>query len=586
MNKVTNLDNDHESTSAQSTFVRTQFLDIHLKQVVRSCSGLFVCALVIFALLLTKVETVWPYLWLVSVLIVLTSRVITYRSWLNSTEDHMQAISVWHFIQGVLFGLPIIAFGKFSDIDRTIISIILIAISTASVSTTNGYQHKYLWFITPMLIPLSAAWVITSSNINSPLWAIYSLSFLLVLYFLYLTGLGRDLFRLFNESCQIRFMEQKNNAILQIALEEAKNASLAKTRFLASASHDLRQPMHTIGVLLAALGMRQLDDRSREIVDVLGTVNASLASQLDGLLDISKLDAGVVAPDFKVYRLDDMLRAHVSKIALAEKKEDLYLRVHASQEVLVRTDAVLLDRILMNLIGNAIKFTEIGGIDITLSATNDKAILEVTDTGIGIAENYQTLVFQEFYQIGNPERDRNAGLGLGLSIVKRLCVLLDVHLHLISEPGQGCRFVLTMPLVFDAGHQLAKKELTEACQLPPMTVLVVDDEIDIRTGMRLLLEELGCTVVLADGITQAVNAARVQKFHVVFSDYRLRADENGIDAIGHVRVIQPGINAVLITGDTAPERLQSAKNAGIKMLHKPVSFDDIVKQLQIASADA
>jgi CheY-like chemotaxis protein/nitrogen-specific signal transduction histidine kinase len=392
--------------------------------------------------------------------------------------------------------------------------------------------------------------------------------------------LGKDLFSVFNESCHIRFSESEKNQKLILALDEAKNASLAKTRFLASASHDLRQPMHTIGVLLAALRLRTLDERSREIVEVLGTVNDSLSSQLDGLLDISKLDAGVVTPDLQVYKLGDLVRAHVAKITLSDEKEKLYVHVHAATDVLVKTDIVLFERVLMNLTGNAIKFTEQGGIDITISATDEKVILEVADTGIGIASNFQNLVFQEFYQVGNAERDRTAGLGLGLSIVKRICSLLNIHIHLISAIGQGSRFVMTMPLVRNTDFISMKKTTQETIHLPVMTALVVDDEIDIRTGMRLLLEELGCKVVLADGIDQAVAAAKVHQFDVIFSDYRLRGDENGIDAIGHVRVVQPGVDAVLITGDTAPERLRSAQNANIEMLHKPVSFEAILKQLR------
>jgi K+-sensing histidine kinase KdpD len=299
--------------------------------------------------------------------------------------------------------------------------------------------------------------------------------------------------------------------------------------------------MHTIGVLLAALHMRTLDERSREIVEVLGVVNNSLASQLDGLLDISKLDAGVVIPDLLVYRLSELVRAHVAKITLSDGKQNLYVRLHAATDVLVQIDIVLFERILMNLTSNAIKFTEQGDVDIAINATDEKVILEVADIGIGIASNFQNLIFQEFYQVGNSERDRTAGLGL--SIVKRICQLLNTHIHLISVPGQSSRFVLTMPLVKYAPHVAMKKIAQEAVYLPAMTVLVIDDEIDIRTGMRLLLEELGCAVILADGIDQAVAAAKTHKFDVIFSDDRLRGDENGIDAIGHVRAIQPGVYA-------------------------------------------
>lgn len=560
-------------------FIENQYISVFLKQRVRSHAGLALCAIAMYAILISKIDGFYPHIFLFISLVLNLIRIFFTPYILGLYPNKIATISKLHLIHGIAHALPLLGFAYLGDIEKAIITIIFLTVSTASVSTTNGFKNQYLWFVAPLLIPLSLAWAFLDNSITQS-WESYTLAFLIFVYLLYLIGLGKDLFAVFDESCRIRFLESENNLKLQAALVEAKNASMAKTRFLASASHDLRQPMHTIGVLLAALGMRPLDERSREIVDVLGTVNNSLASQLDGLLDISKLDAGVVQPDLKVYQLHELVKNHVSKILLTDQKQNLYVRVHALQEVNVLTDIVLFERVLMNLTGNAIKFTEQGGLDISISATGQKAILEVSDTGIGIASDMHQLVFQEFYQVGNPQRDRTAGLGLGLSIVKRICELLKIHIHLLSAPGQGCRFILTLPLVKDTNHTSSKTYAQTEVQLPAMSVLVIDDEVDVRTGMRLLLEELGCSVVLAEGIEQAVAAAKLNKFDIVFSDYRLKGDENGIDAIVKVRAISPDVDAVLITGDTAPERLQSATNAGIQMLHKPVSFETIVNQLQ------
>ncbi len=568
------------NAAAPKDFMESQYVSVYLKQGARSHLGLVLVVFAMYGILIFKDHKVFAHAWLILALLTNATRILFTELILNKNKNKIQTISRLHFLHGITHGLPVLWFPYMQDLEKAIVSIILLTISTASVSTTNGYKNKYLWFVCPLLVPLSLAWIFGGNVLNVQYKMNYVLAFLIIAYLFYLIGLGKDLFAVFEESCNIRFSENQKNQQLNQALDEAKNASLAKTRFLASASHDLRQPMHTIGVLLAALGLRQLDSRSREIVDVLGTVNTSLSSQLDGLLDISKLDAGVVQPDFQIYRLDELVKAHVAKISLSEQKQNLHLRVHAPQEVLVSTDSALFERVLMNLTGNAIKFTEQGGVDISINVTNQKAILEVADTGIGIAPDMHQLVFQEFYQVGNPERDRSAGLGLGLSIVKRICELLDIHIHLLSAPGQGCRFVLSLPLIKGEIHAPATKADMRSIQLPVMKVLVIDDEIDVRTGMRLLLEELGCSVVLADGTAQAVAAAKLHKFDIVFSDYRLRGDENGIDAIGHVRVVLPKVDAVLITGDTAPERLQSAQNAGIHMLHKPVSFEAIVQQLQ------
>lgn len=581
MNTKIDIPTPIPSSVKPTDFMENQYINVYLKQSFRSHFGLLLCVVAMYAILASKPNSIFAHLWLIFALASNAVRILFTKYILAKTENKVNAISKLHFLHGMTHGMPALWFIYLNDIEKTAITIILLTISSASVSTTNGYKGKFLWFAMPLMIPLCLAWMFGSSYVDdSKSWVSYALAILILAYLFYLIALGKDLFSVFEESCNIRFSEFEKNEQLKVALEESKNASMAKTRFLASASHDLRQPMHTIGVLLAALGMRPLDARSREIVDVLGTVNTSLASQLDGLLDISKLDAGVVQPDLQVYRLDELVKTHVAKISLPEQKQNLHVRVHTPQEVLVYTDSVLFDRVLMNLTGNAIKFTKQGGIDISISVTDQKAILEVADTGIGIAPDMQQLVFQEFYQVGNPERDRTAGLGLGLSIVKRICTLLNIHVHLISAQGQGCRFILTFPLTTNMAHTTTKKVSTNVVQLPAMTVLVIDDEVDIRTGMRLLLEELGCSVVLADGIEQAVVAAKIHKFDMVFSDYRLRGDENGIDAIGHVRVVLPDVDAVLMTGDTAPERLQSAQNAGIHILHKPVSFEAIVKQLQ------
>lgn len=567
------------SSAMPSDFIENQYLDLYLKQSVRSHAGLILCAIAMYMILISKIDGKFPHLFLFIAIAINLFRIFFTNTIVAKSTTKVTTISKMHFLHGIVHALPLLGFSYLDDIEKSILTIIILTVSTVSVSTTNGYKYRYLWFISPLIISLCFAWVFLSNTVSN-FWGNYILAFLIFVYFLYLIGLGRDLFAIFDESCRIRFSESEKNLQLQHALDEAKNASMAKTRFLASASHDLRQPMHTIGVLLAALGMRSLDTRSREIVDVLNTVNNSLASQLDGLLDISKLDAGVVQPDLKVYQLHELVKKHVSKISLTDQKQNLFVRVHATQEINVLTDCVLFERVLMNLTSNAIKFTEHGGLDISINVSNDKAILEVSDTGIGIASNMHQLVFQEFYQVSNPQRDRTAGLGLGLSIVKRICDLLMIQIQLISAPGQGSRFILSLPLAKVSDRLPNITHTPNEVQLHTLSVLVIDDEVDIRTGMRLLLEELGCNVVLADGIDQAVDAARKSKFDIVFSDYRLRGDENGIDAVIKVRSILPRVDAVLITGDTAPERLQNATNAGIQMLHKPVSFDAIVHQLQ------
>lgn len=565
--------------------MENQYFDLYNNQRKLSTLGAIGCIITIY-LITYSANPIHSNYWLILIIIwyciVEYSTKKIYKLKLNK----IYYLSIIRAVDGIIYSLPLLEFINFKETEKAIITIILMASTAASASTTNGFKKQYLWFATPILISLGIAWSIVSFLTDTPHWTYYAIVILIIFYFPYLINSSNNLFNMYEESNQLRFLAYERNVKLNSALEDAKNANLAKTRFLASASHDLRQPMHTLGVLLAALIMRQLDKRSREIVDIMSMVNASLSTQLDGLLDMSKLDAGAVTTDLQVCSLDELVRTHVANITLNAQQKNLYIRVHSDQAVFVRTDALLLERVLMNLTGNALKFTEYGGVDISIHVAHQKVILEVADTGIGIKPDFHSLVFQEFYQVSNPERDRNAGLGLGLSIVQRICALLNINLHLSSVHGRGSCFVLTMPQVEDDTQPHAKIMLPHTIEIPAMNVLIIDDEREIRTGMRLLLEELGCSVVLADGIEQAVSAAKTQKFNIVFSDYRLRHDENGIEAIKCIRVVQPGLHAVLFSGDTASEHLQNAQNARISMLHKPVSFKAILKELQKTALSA
>ena len=199
------------------------------------------------------------------------------------------------------------------------------------------------------------------------------------------------------------------------------------------------------------------------------------------------------------------------------------------------------------------------------------------DTGIGIPKDEQERVFREFYQVGNNERDRSKGLGLGLSIVQRLCQLLAVRLSLVSQPDVGTSVSLRLTAVRPIVRPEAKRLAPEVA--PGLTVLVVDDESMARHSMRLLLSELGCTVHLADSTEQAMALAREHTIDVMLSDYRLRGEDSGVIAIESVRALHPTARAVLVTGDTEPGRIREADARNIPLLHKPVSLQDLLGAL-------
>ncbi|MCX7275322.1 MAG: ATP-binding protein, partial [Burkholderiales bacterium] len=401
----------------------------------------------------------------------------------------------------------------------------------------------------------------------------------IIAFLAYLVGLSRQISRIVEEGARYRYGQTALNRALAQALDAADASNRAKTRFLAAAGHDLRQPMHSMNVLVAALSFKALDESAREIVSVLDTVNQTITRQLDGLLDISKLDAGTLVPAMETCHLDELLQAYFEQVRLIADEKGVLCTLSVECPLAVRTDEALLKRVLSNLTDNALKFTPRGGrISLALKRRGDAALVVVSDSGIGIPTDQHDRVFEEFYQVGNPQRDRAVGLGLGLSIVKRLCGLLGATMEMHSVVGEGSRFSIGLP-VTSVPEASPRHPVLKRNPMPSKAVLVIDDELIVRQSMRLLLEELGYTVHSASGSIAAKNIAAREAIDLILSDMRLADGDNGIEAIAQVRKLRPDARAVLVTGDTAPERLREAQNTGLTLLHKPVTLGRLLEVL-------
>jgi CheY-like chemotaxis protein len=299
----------------------------------------------------------------------------------------------------------------------------------------------------------------------------------------------------------------------------------------------------------------------------------ALESLLQTLLDISKIDAGVIEPHPEHFRLAPLLERLGAEFAPQAQAAGLELSVHCP-DATVQTDPALVERILRNLIGNAIRYTPDGGIDIGARATGAGITVEVSDTGIGIPADQQERVFEEFVQLGNPERDRTKGLGLGLAIVRRLAGLLQLPITLVSEPGKGSTFALSLP-PGNPDEAVDRVPGTEAApnSLAGRLVAVIDDEADVRSGMHKLLEGWGCRVFAGEDASTVIARLTAERIvpEVVLADYRLRGNTTGVQAIQALRDhFGIDIPAAIVTGDTAPERLAEARSSGHLLLHKPL----------------
>ncbi|AWK90220.1 PAS domain-containing protein [Azospirillum thermophilum] len=354
----------------------------------------------------------------------------------------------------------------------------------------------------------------------------------------------------------------------------AEAASRAKTRFLASASHDLRQPVQSLTLFIDLLADRLRDrpDEYRLVKPMQQSLDA-LSGLLTSLLDVGRLEAGQVRPNLEDAEIAPLLERLCGEYVRRAEAKGIRLRTVPCRRI-GRTDPVLFERILRNLLENALRYTESGSVLVGCRAGRGRLRIEVLDTGPGIPEDRQQEIFEEFVQIGNPERDRDRGLGLGLSIVKRTAELLGHRLGVASVPGRGSRFWIEMPAA--AVPQPARAAAAPVQGRLSGRVLAVDDEALLLISYTTMLEEWGCEVVPAGGVEEAMEALRQadRPIDAVLTDFRLRAGERGTDVIHKVRELYGArVPAALLTGDTAPDRLREAASGDYLLLHKPIGAD-------------
>jgi signal transduction histidine kinase/ActR/RegA family two-component response regulator len=352
-------------------------------------------------------------------------------------------------------------------------------------------------------------------------------------------------------------------------------ANQAKSRFVAAASHDLRQPLHALGLFVAQLhGKLRAAERS-QIISRIEEALSAMNQLFSALLDISKLDAGATTVNITVFPVAQLLAHAETTFAGAAREKKLSFRAMPS-DAWVRSDFILLEQIVFNLITNALRYTRSGGVLVGCRKRGDQLRIEVWDSGIGIPPDQHDKIFGEFYRLGEPDRDRRAGLGLGLAIVDRLCRLLDHPIAVKSTVGKGSVFAVTVPLA------PADKRAIEASIVPraqpslsyDKLVLVIDDDPLVLEGMSGIFRKWGCRVITADSDSKALKAATEQDDlpDLIISDYHLADGRTGIATIEWLRgELSAPIPAFLISGDTDPATLHEAKVKGFHLLHKPVN---------------
>jgi two-component system, sensor histidine kinase len=360
---------------------------------------------------------------------------------------------------------------------------------------------------------------------------------------------------------------------LRRSRDEALQASLSKSRFLAAASHDLRQPLQSMSMTVALLDMRHKADADAPVIARLNRAVGNLAELLNTLLDISQLEAGLVKPTLKAFNIDALLNEIADEYSAVAESKGLSFVVQ-SCDFSVRSDPSMLGRMLRNLVENAIRFTPAGGIiDIFARDRNSELLLIVKDTGIGIPEDRRHEIFRAFQQLNNPERDRSKGSGLGLAIVDRMSRLLGHALVVESTPGEGSTFSIAVPKAPLMGSAPAPRILPP--EVHGCVLLVEDDELVLTTTAQLL-EELGAHVTQARSAEDALRRLERESFDLIIADYRLPGS-SGADLVSRARQRRPDIAAAIITGDPSIEELKRLVDCDTEVIQKPVRADRLAR---------
>ena len=387
-----------------------------------------------------------------------------------------------------------------------------------------------------------------------------------------------------------RDLTEREKTLKQLAAarDAAQAANFAKSRFLAAASHDLRQPIQAINLFQDALRKTGLNDEQMRISDYLSLSAQNLGDLLNALLDVSKLDAGSVTPHPEAIGIKALLAAIDAEFSPLALARSLRFRLHFPfDDIAVLADPKLLQSLLANLIGNAIKYTNGGGILVGIRRRGRCVLIQVWDTGVGIAPEHLHCIFEEYFQIGNPERDRSKGLGLGLAIVKRLAHVLETGINCRSRLGRGSVFEFQLPLADlpTETHQVRNSRPFILIDPPHWRpVALVEDDPIVTQALVLSLEALGMRVTSFRSAEEALASREINDAYFYISDFRLP----GLNGLQFLDVLQQRldrpIKAVVLTGDTAARPHAGASSSRWPVLFKPIEISELIAAIEAQDA--
>lgn len=542
---------------------------------------------------LTAVLVLWPHSdpyaligWFLAVLAGIGAKYLLTARYHRQPVNHLNA-QHWHL--GLLLStaylgmLWIVALFSFFAEDSAPHQVFLItlAVTLGIGSITSGTHWLPLFYVygAPILLALSLRLAIVGSV------PYLALACLMIITFLAAISIARQLNSVFRSKIKLHYSSAELAKELQIKTEEAQQAVLAKSGILATASHDLRQPLHAISLYLDALRntAHNVMPEGERIFDRLDTCLILLRKQFDAIFEISRLDANVVQPERQHFDIAECLAGLYTEYRQEALKRKLSLRLRAPGMV-VYSDRALLERVLRNLITNALLYTRTGGVLIAVRQRQDEVLIQVIDTGVGIPQEQQEKAFTEFQQLGDNSRDRDRGLGFGLAIVRRLCEVLGHPLTLSSRVYHGSTFSLRIPRgdpALIARTAIIPGGLDQDGE--QKLVLVVDDDPSILDAMQTLLSNWGLKILVAESLQEMLQTLpdSAGTPDLILSDLNLHRGPDGIGTIRELRArFGANIPAVLISGSTDRTQLQSAEATGLRLIQKPISPSELRSVIQ------
>lgn len=464
--------------------------------------------------------------------------------------------------------------------DQALLVMILFAMPAAGVSVAVSSRQILAAYSLLILAPAAVSWIMLYPE------HLITASGLTVLYWCFIIGVAHDGEQLLRRSVAIRRerdrmlldLEQRN-AEVSAAVAKAEQSSRSRARVLAAASHDLRQPLHALSVYSAVLVAQPSLETLPEVAHNMDRLVRNLGGLLHGLLDLSRLSADQYELNRQRVSLDRLVDEICVEFETQAREKQLPL-LRKLSHVRLHDDPLVIGRIARNLLDNAIKYTERGHIIIETYCEGNRAILAVADTGKGIPPQEQTSIFEEFYQLSNPNRDFTQGVGLGLAIVQRLCDLIDARIRLTSTPDHGARFEIVFASLTNDNSTGINNVAADMEALRGKTVFLVDDDVSILHAMSMLLKSWGISIHTASAVAEAESLFIDNgKPDLLIADLRLNDQENGMVLAHRLCQIHGAFPVLIISGESAPEPFKAIAADGYRLLQKPIIAENLATKL-------